>query len=179
MSVQNISIRMINVPRISNITLSKPTRWCLYSRCLSLIFLFLTEFLCVFVCFLKRSHILACGHAEGLCKRCECIKAKMISSSSLHCLDVAASLCRPVPSHYTEGPLQSCNLCWLWWRFEAKKAWRSHREYAFLFWPGVTVPIIATPTCRAPSLLVLKICSSKSEWAGFNFSFFLSLKPVM
>lgn len=47
MSVQSISIRMINVPRISNIILSKLTQLYLYSRCLSLILHLRTDF---FVC---------------------------------------------------------------------------------------------------------------------------------
>lgn len=47
MSAQSISIRMINVPRISNIILSKLAQLYLYSRCLSLILYLLTDF---FVC---------------------------------------------------------------------------------------------------------------------------------
>lgn len=47
MSVQSISIRMINVPRISNIILSKLTQLYLYSRCLSLILHLRIDF---FVC---------------------------------------------------------------------------------------------------------------------------------
>lgn len=113
-SMSNSSIRMINVPRISNTTLSKPARRCLYSKCLSLIFLFLTEFFSpVFVCFLKRSHILTRGQTEGLSKWRESTNAKMIRKSSLQRLDVAASLCRSVPSQCTGGALQSCSLCWL------------------------------------------------------------------
>ena len=44
MSAQSISIRMINVPRISNIILSKLARLYLYFRCLSLILHLLTDF---------------------------------------------------------------------------------------------------------------------------------------
>lgn len=67
----------------------------------------------VFVCFLKRSHILTRGQTEGLSKWRESTNAKMIRKSSLQRLDVAASLCRSVPSQCTGGALQSCSLCWL------------------------------------------------------------------
>lgn len=127
-------------------------------------------FLSVLVCFLKRSHILACGQTEGLCKWCECTNAKMIRKSSLQGLDVPASLslCRSVPSHCTEGALQSCSLCWLWQWFEAKEAWCSYRESALFLCPDLTLPnshtssLCALRAFRALFLLVQKTCKSRS-----------------
>lgn len=136
-------------------------------------------FFSVFVCFLKRSHILACGQIEGLSKWREYINAKMIRESSLQCLDVAASLCRSVPSPCTEGALQSCSLCSLWQWFEAQEAWCSHKESALFLCPVLTIPnrhtssLCVLNACRTPLLLVQK-SADLSHNGLFEFQLFFS-----
>lgn len=134
-------------------------------------------FLSVLVCFLKRSHILACGQTEGLSKWHECINAKMIRNSSLQCLDVAVSLslCRSVPSHCTEGALQSCSLCWLWPWFEAKEAWRSYKESALFLAQALPSQTVTPAHCVLWGPVGLSCCWCKKPaviMGWFNFSFF-------
>lgn len=123
----------------------------------------------VFVCFLKRSHTLARGQTEGLSKWRECINAKMIRKSSLQCLDVAASLCRSVPSPAQEVLCRAaaCASCGSGLSLR-KPGSRLRKESALFLCPGFSIPnshtssLCALGACRTPLLLVQKTCRSKS-----------------
>lgn len=149
---QNISIITINVTGIWNIILSKSARFILQVFLIDITFTY--RIFCLFhCCFLNGNRTLPVARlmwclSAGM-HRCRddqififvvpwCCFSMQVCSLLLHW-----------------EALECCNVCCLWWLFEARKSWHC-QEYAFFLRPCLTIPVTPMPAC---SVLHIVACA--------------------